>query len=71
LGKYESEVMLSQASIVDLYDLEKQTYEFSFYLYHYKNEEVKSFKIYGSHLYGLTENYLVTCTLKSSYFKRF
>ncbi|CAM3578398.1 MauE/DoxX family redox-associated membrane protein [Flavobacterium psychrophilum] len=70
LGKYESEVMLTQASIIDVYDLEKQTYEFSFYLYHYKNEEVKLFKIYGSQLFGLTKNYLITCKLKTNYFKR-
>jgi hypothetical protein len=70
LGKYEPEDMLTQASIIDVYDLEKHTYEFSFYLYHYNNEEVKSFKIYGSLLVGLTKNYLITCTLKTSYFKK-
>ena len=69
LDKYESEVMLTQASIIDVYDLEQHTYEFSFYLYHYKNEEVKSFKIYGNKLFGLTKNYLITCTLKSRYFE--
>lgn len=70
LGQYESEVMLTQASIIDVYDLEQHTYEFSFYLYHYNNEEVKSFKIYGNRLFGLTKNYLITCTLKSRYFRR-
>ena len=69
LGKYEPEDMLTQASIIDVYDLEKHSYEFSFYLYNYNNEEVKSFKIYGSLLVGLTKNYLITCKLKTSYFK--
>ena len=69
LGKYEPEQMLTQASIIDVYDLEKQTYEFSFYLYHYKNEEVKTFKIYGRLLFGLTKNYLIISKLKTSYFK--
>lgn len=69
LGKYESEEIAKQASIIDVYDLEKQTYEFSFYLYHYKNEEIKTFKIYNNLVVGLTENYLITSELKPKYFK--
>lgn len=69
LGKYESEEISKQASIIDVYDLEKQTYEFSFYLYHYKNEEVMSFKIYNNLLIGLTKNYLIKTELKSNRFK--
>jgi uncharacterized membrane protein YphA (DoxX/SURF4 family) len=68
LGKYESENRIKEASIIDVYDLEKHTYEFSFYFYHYKNESVKEFKIYGNLIVGITKNYLVTATLKSKYF---
>lgn len=69
LGRYESEENIKQQSIIDVYDLQKHTYEFSFYLYNYKNEEIRTFKIYGNHLVGLTKNYLISCELKSEYFK--
>ena len=69
LGKYESKELAKQASIIDVYDLQKQTYEFSFYLYHYKKEEVKSFKIYNNMLIGLTKNHLITAELKPTHFK--
>lgn len=68
LGRYESEAMLKDASIIDVYNLQKQTYEFSFYLYDYKNEKVKSFKVYGNLLIGLTEHYIVTYQLKANNF---
>lgn len=69
LGKYESEKMLKDASIIDVYDLEKNTYEFSFYLYNYKNEEINSFAVYGNKLFGLTSKSLIKCELKPKYFK--
>jgi hypothetical protein len=68
LGRYEPEAMLKDASIVDVYNLQKQTYEFSFYLYNYKNEKVKSFKVYGNLLIALTEHYIVTYKLKANSF---
>lgn len=68
LGKYESETIARQASIIDVYDIIKNTYEFSFYFYHYKNEEIKTFKIYKNLIIGLTQNHLVIARLKPEYF---
>lgn len=68
LGKYELEEIAKQASIIDVYNLKKKTYEFSFYLYNYKNEEIKSFKIYNDLIIGLTNNYLIEARLKPKYF---
>jgi hypothetical protein len=68
LGRYEPESMLKHASIVDVYDLIKHTYEFSFYLYDHENEKVKSFRVYGNLLVGLTDHYLVTYKLRSDRF---
>jgi len=68
LGRYEPEDMLGQASIIDVYDLKKQTYEFSFYLYDYENEKVKSFKVFGNLLVGLTQHYIVLYRLESHTF---
>lgn len=68
LGKFEAESMLKEASIIDVYDLQKSTYEFSFYLYNYKNEKVESFQIYSNLLIGITKHYIVIYRLKSSHF---
>ena len=68
LGRYEPESMLANASIIDVYDLQKQSYEFSFYLYDYENEKVRSFSVYGNLLVGLTEHYIVAYRLKTHYF---
>lgn len=68
LGKFEAESMLKEASIIDVYDLQKSSYEFSFYLYNYKNEKVESFQIYNNLLIGITKHYIVIYRLKSSHF---
>ncbi|HEX9981248.1 MAG TPA: MauE/DoxX family redox-associated membrane protein [Flavobacterium sp.] len=68
LGRYEPEEMLEDASIIDVYDLLKHTYEFSFYLYDYEQEKVKSFKVNGDRLYGLTDHYLVSYKMSHTYF---
>lgn len=64
LGKYEPAEMLKDASIVDVYNLENQTYEFSFYLYDYKREKIKSFQIYRNILIGLSEHHIVLYRLQ-------
>ncbi len=69
LGKYESEVIAKQASIIDVYNLENNTYEFSFYFYHHNNEEIKSFKIYNNLIIGITNSHLVIRKLKANYFQ--
>ena len=68
LGKFEAESMFKDASIVDVYDLQKSTYEFSFYLYNYKNEKVENFQIYNNLLIGITKHFIVIYRLKSSHF---
>ena len=64
LGKYEPEEILKDASIVDVYNLENHTYEFSFYLYDYKREKIKSFQIYNNILIGLSEHHVVLYRLQ-------
>lgn len=59
LGKYDRSEMLKQACFIDVYNLENNSYIFSFYFYNYNGEEIKSFKIYDDILIGLTERYLV------------
>lgn len=59
LGKYDRSEMQEQASLIDVYELQSNSYQFSFYLYHHKGEEIKSFKVYDDIIVGMTEHYLV------------
>jgi len=68
LGKSEPDRVLKQASIVDIYNLSRKRYAFSFYLYDYNNEKVRSFAVYGNLLVVLTNNHLVTYRLDSRLF---
>ena len=70
LGRYEMEEMSRQASIIDVYDLSKGSYEFSFYLYHYAGEEIQSFMVYWDILVGLTKKHLVATRLKKAHFNK-
>ena len=69
LGRFEPKEMLKDASIIDVYNLKTRSYDFSFYLYHFKGEPIKTFTIYQNRLIGLSENYLVTFRLKPQFFK--
>ncbi|WP_417558494.1 DoxX family protein [Mesoflavibacter zeaxanthinifaciens] len=68
LGKYEPEEMLKDASIIDVYNLKTKSYDFSFYLYHYKGEKIKNFTVYENMLVGLSEKHLVLFRLQSNFF---
>lgn len=68
LGRYESDEMLDQASIIDVYNLEEQTYEFSFYLYDFEGERIKSFSVEGDRLLGITDKHLVLYRLLDTRF---
>ncbi len=58
LGRYEPNKILAEAEIIDVYDIDKNSYLFSFYLYrpsklHMRAFMVRDFKLYafmGSHL---------------------
>lgn len=69
LGKYESKKMLEQASIIDVYDLRKNTYELSFYLYDHKEEKMNSFRVFDDLLVAIMDDHIVTYTLKPEYFE--
>src|SRR5690606_19572253 len=68
LGRFEPEEMLKDASIIDVYNLENKIYEFSFYLYNYAGEEIKSFHIYKNLLIGLSKNHVILYRLQPMYF---
>lgn len=53
IGRYESKKMWKQASIVDVYNIQNNTYLSSFYIYNRKRAKVKSLLISGNYLYAI------------------
>jgi len=68
LGKYELQKMLSQARIIDVYNLNERIYEFSFYLYDFQKEKMREFVVQDDYLYMLAGNHLISHQLKQDYF---
>jgi len=58
LGKYEDKDMLKEASIIDVYNWKKGSYEFSFYLYNIGNVGAKAFELYKDYLVALIDDKL-------------
>lgn len=59
MGKYEPKEMWEKAAVVDVYDLTKKTYAFSFYLYDKGEAKVKDFMVVGDLVVSLVGRYMV------------
>lgn len=68
LGKNESRHMLDQSSIIDVYNVVKGTYEFSFYLYHVKRKKAREFAIQGNFLIALIDDHVSVYRTQTPYF---
>lgn len=53
LGRYEEKIMLKEASIIDVYNWKKKSYEFSFYFYNVDNEKIREFAMNDNYMIGL------------------
>ncbi len=69
IGKNEPIHVWERASIIDVYNLKKNTYEFSFYIYGIKKDKLRSFRVLQDKFIGLIGNYIVTYQLDTSLFK--
>jgi hypothetical protein len=58
IGRYESKKMWKIASIVDIYNIKKQTYESSFYIYHHNEQKVNEMLIVDNNLFTIIGNQL-------------
>jgi len=67
LGRYETDDILKNASIIDVYNIREQTYDFSFYLYHDPTEKLLSFWLMKRQLYALMGNRLYQFRLKDEF----
>ena len=62
-GKFESAEIRNFASTIDVYDMVRNTYLASFYIYHYKGKKLRAFAVKGNALYALVGNALVKYTI--------
>jgi hypothetical protein len=69
IGRYESIDMWDQASVIDVYNLVENTYEFSFYVYHIGENKLKSFQVLNDKFIGLIGTHIVTYQLSRYRFK--
>jgi uncharacterized membrane protein YphA (DoxX/SURF4 family) len=67
LGRYETDDILKNASIIDVYNIREQTYDFSFYLYHDPTEKLLSFWLMKRQLYALMGNRLYQFKIKDEF----
>lgn len=70
-GKYESEKMWKQASIVDVYDYKNRRYIVSFYVYNIDGERLADFAVQGDHFYGIVGTHLVSYKMSHLVIKQY
>lgn len=58
MGKFEPEEMWNTASIIDVYDLVNQSYQYSFYVDDKKDKKMSDFQVWNNLLIGIRGNYL-------------
>jgi hypothetical protein len=65
MGKNEPRSMWKQASIIDVYDYNKNEYLYSFYAYDHHREKIKEFAVNDMHFFGLIGNSIVRCVMRN------
>jgi uncharacterized membrane protein YphA (DoxX/SURF4 family) len=63
-GRYEQKKVWNQASVIDVYDLEKKEYVFSFHIYGIQDKRLSSFWVTTTHLFVLIDTSLVVYELQ-------
>lgn len=58
-GRYEQKEVWKQASVIDVYDLNKKGYLFSFHIYGVDNKKLRNFLVTTTHVYALIDTKLV------------
>ncbi|HLV93463.1 MAG TPA: MauE/DoxX family redox-associated membrane protein [Aequorivita sp.] len=68
LGRFDDADLTRVSSIIDVYNFEEGSYEFSFHLYHEPNKALKEFRVVGDKLTAIVGETLQIYKLKSAYF---
>ncbi|WP_413999293.1 MauE/DoxX family redox-associated membrane protein [Flavobacterium sp. W1B] len=71
MGRYEPEDHWKRASVIDVYDLAKKTYAFSFYIPNKGKKRMTDFRVYGNLLVCLTDNIITTYHLTERVFDKY
>jgi hypothetical protein len=67
----ESLKAVEHATTIDVYDLRKGTYQFSFYIYDFgNNEKLRDFQVHSDKLYALFGKHVQAWNLSPQYFKK-
>lgn len=69
IGRYEPIETWDQASVIDVYNLVENTYEFSFHVYNIGEDKLKSFQVLNDKFIGLIGTHVVTYQLSRRRFK--
>jgi hypothetical protein len=64
MGKQEDETLFKTSTVIDIYDLEKNTYQYSIYLPNYDNYPIRQFKVVNGYIYSLADRYLIRYALQ-------
>ncbi|GAA3586863.1 hypothetical protein GCM10022396_00040 [Flavivirga amylovorans] len=70
IGRYEPIDMWEQASIIDVYNIEENTYEFSFYVYNIGKDKLKTFQVLNDKLIAMIGNHIVIYQLSTYRFNK-
>jgi hypothetical protein len=62
-GRYEPKKVWNQASVIDVYNLNKKGYLFSFHIYGIDGEKIRDFLVTSTHVYALINTKLVVYQL--------
>lgn len=64
-GRYESDRIWKEASIIDVYDLNDNSYLLSFCIYNLEGRRMKSFTVQNDNLYALTGTHIIRYKIDS------
>ncbi|WP_067151533.1 hypothetical protein [Pseudotamlana agarivorans] len=68
MAKNESPERFKNSTVIDVYNLKTNTYDFSFYINGYKGFKLKRFMITDNHLLAIHHNYLIIYELNQNWF---
>src|SRR5690606_28256876 len=69
IGKNESAANYNTSTIIDVYRITDQTYQYSFYFYHYNNTPITQFQIYDDYIIGIGKNILSYARFKKTVYE--
>ncbi|HEX9599907.1 MAG TPA: hypothetical protein VF985_00320, partial [Mariniflexile sp.] len=69
VGRYEPIKVWDYTSIIDVYNIEENTYLFSFHVYDIGEAKLKEFRVFDDKFIGLIGNHIVTYQMGRNHFK--